>query len=481
MGRRRHLGRIGSAALLLAIGWAALTPLAAVADDDLCASPSGACGEQVPQQCLTAFGAGARAMKTQGDTALNCPERLSHYRECLILVVQQCETAEQPKVEDAPAAAPETCPRDIELRLWDAIKDSPDATLIRHFLDTCDKSAFAPIAAAKLKALEGGGAPAAGSGAGSAAAPTTDAVATCPGNFGARTADLVCQCPAGQNYGAVWGSGLYTADSSVCQAARHAGVIAAQGGRVTASPAPGQPSYQGTSRNGVSTSSWGAYQASFFFPDGPEGAAAAAAEPGVALCPPSFGGRVGTLECYCQPAAMRGAVWGSGIYTADSSICRAALHAGAAPAEGGLVRLRAEAGQPSYQGTSRNGVTTSPWDAYQASFVFDGAGAAPARRAAALVGVCPADLRHLRGQSAAITCDCPAGAVAGRVWGDGVYTDDSSVCRAALHAGRIEAGAGGRVRIELAPGRSSYAGATRNGVETQSYGAWGGSFRFTES
>ena len=64
------------------------------------------------------------------------------------------------------------------------------------------------------------------------------------------------------------------------------------------------------------------------------------------------------------------------------------------------------------------------------------------------------------------------------VWGSGPYSDDSSICSAAVHAGRISAARGGRVRIEIVGGRSSYRGSSRHGVESLDYGSWPGSFTF---
>lgn len=65
---------------------------------------------------------------------------------------------------------------------------------------------------------------------------------------------------------------------------------------------------------------------------------------------------------------------------------------------------------------------------------------------------------------------------AGSVWGTDVYTDDSSICLAAVHAGFLT-NAGGPVRIEILPGRDAYEGTERNGVSTAGWGSWGGSFR----
>ncbi len=78
--------------------------------------------------------------------------------------------------------------------------------------------------------------------------------------------------------------------------------------------------------------------------------------------------------------------------------------------------------------------------------------------------------------------DCPAdGTVDRTVWGTDVYTDDSSVCTAAVHAGLITVEDGGRVVIEIAPGEETYTGSEANGVTSLDYGSWDGSFTFPPS
>src|SRR5690606_28196187 len=54
-----------------------------------------------------------------------------------------------------------------------------------------------------------------------------------------------------------------------------------------------------------------------------------------------------------------------------------------------------------------------------------------------------------------IAYDCPENGTASAVWGANVYTDDSSVCTAGVHAGKITFAAGGRVIIEMRPGQDS--------------------------
>jgi LCCL domain len=74
--------------------------------------------------------------------------------------------------------------------------------------------------------------------------------------------------------------------------------------------------------------------------------------------------------------------------------------------------------------------------------------------------------------------DCPAGGTPHTVWGTDIYTDDSSVCTAAVHLGEITLEDGGSVTIEMAEGLDSYEGTERNGIETLSYPSWPGSFVF---
>lgn len=77
-----------------------------------------------------------------------------------------------------------------------------------------------------------------------------------------------------------------------------------------------------------------------------------------------------------------------------------------------------------------------------------------------------------------LTFVCPAGGQLGKVQGTDVYTDGSSVCSAAVHAGLIDAENGGRVTIVIVKGMDFYEGSTRNGVSSGKFGVFGGSFRF---
>lgn len=73
---------------------------------------------------------------------------------------------------------------------------------------------------------------------------------------------------------------------------------------------------------------------------------------------------------------------------------------------------------------------------------------------------------------------CPPGGSPGSVYGTDRYTDDSSVCTAAVHAGLITFAAGGSVTIEIQPDAVTYTASERNGVSSGSWSTWYGSFVF---
>jgi hypothetical protein len=76
------------------------------------------------------------------------------------------------------------------------------------------------------------------------------------------------------------------------------------------------------------------------------------------------------------------------------------------------------------------------------------------------------------------TFECPPDGTPGTVWGSDVYTADSSVCTAAVHAGKITLEKGGIVTIEFTAGRQMYGATTRNGITTYNYGQYPHSFVF---
>jgi hypothetical protein len=60
-----------------------------------------------------------------------------------------------------------------------------------------------------------------------------------------------------------------------------------------------------------------------------------------------------------------GSLWGTGVYTLDSTLAAAAVHAGVLKVgETGVVKVEIVVPPPAFAGTMQNGITSSPWNAY---------------------------------------------------------------------------------------------------------------------
>ena len=72
-------------------------------------------------------------------------------------------------------------------------------------------------------------------------------------------------CPPGcDDTGGLWGTDAYAADSKICRAAVHTGLItSAAGGNVVVTINPGRPAYRGSVRNGTRSNDYANYPKSF--------------------------------------------------------------------------------------------------------------------------------------------------------------------------------------------------------------------------
>jgi hypothetical protein len=66
----------------------------------------------------------------------------------------------------------------------------------------------------------------------------------------------------------------------------------------------------------------------------------------------------------------------------------------------------------------------------------------------------------------------------GALWGTDMYTLDSSLAMAAVHAGVLKMGQTGVVRVTILPQQQAFRGSTRNGVTSMDYGLFPGAFKF---
>lgn len=188
----------------------------------------------------------------------------------------------------------------------------------------------------------------------------------------------------------------------------------------------------------------------------------------------------GPISCSCSAGATAsGTIWGTETYTEDSTICRAALHAGAIPAEGGTVTLMRAPSQAAYRASTQHGVESEEYGAWPSSFRFARPGELTAEQLAVAAARCPATVASDQVGPETLTCSCAAtsGPPPGPVWGTLVYTTDSALCAAAVHAGAVDR-RGGAITVVMMPGRRAYRGSLRNGITSQGYREWPSSFRF---
>lgn len=282
---------------------------------------------------------------------------------------------------------------------------------------------------------------------------------------GAKPGDsFVASCPAGCATGEVWGTGIYTDESNLCTAAAHAGEITLEdGGLFELIYLTGVEDHPATEQNGIESSSWGSWGLSF------------SVEPLLAL---DWDTNADILEAEtgsfllanCPPDGVAGAVWGEDVYTSDSSICTAAVHAGVITlTDGGNFVVSVVDGLEGYAATERNGIESGEWGEWDKSIVVT------PHRVAVDWGTTARELNGPRGAVYRVTC--PINGTARTVWGTDVYTDDSSVCTAAVHAGLITLEAGGEFYLAIDDGQEAYEPTERNGIETSQWGSWGRSFR----
>jgi hypothetical protein len=157
----------------------------------------------------------------------------------------------------------------------------------------------------------------------------------------------------------------------------HSGVLKeGQRGVVKVTVLPGQQSYTATTRNGITSTAYGAATVSFkveraygyLKPSGAKGMA----DPGTLT---GYRGRVGKTFLFEVTGTTDRSIAGTDIYTDDSALSTAAVHAGALRAEQtAVVRVTILPGQDNYISSTRHGVTSGQSTAFPGSFTVERVG-----------------------------------------------------------------------------------------------------------
>lgn len=92
---------------------------------------------------------------------------------------------------------------------------------------------------------------------------------------------------------------------------------------------------------------------------------------------------------------------------------------------------------------------------------------------------CSFSARQIEGEPGSthlVACPADCDARVQMLYGTDIYTSDSYICLAAMHAGLINVN-GGAVQVIIEKGRPAYRGSLRNQIQSRDYGKYEGSFR----
>ncbi|KAJ7986120.1 hypothetical protein DPEC_G00347500 [Dallia pectoralis] len=172
--------------------------------------------------------------------------------------------------------------------------------------------------------------------------------------------------------------------------------------------------------------------------------------------------------CPANCQNKKGKVWGTLYYDVQSSICRAAIHYGVIDNGGGLVDTTRKEKLPFFVRATKNGVES--FSKYKAgnAFVVDSVKRQSVDCYTTVAEICP----FQKPSSNCPRVQCPANcqnepSYWSPVVGNVVYTDSSSICRAAIHAGVVKAG-GGDVDVLPLDKKNRYVGVLKNGIQSES-------------
>jgi len=200
----------------------------------------------------------------------------------------------------------------------------------------------------------------------------------------------------------------------------------------------------------------------------------------------AYRNRVGETVPITVTGSRDGSIWGTDVYTDDSSVGAAAVHAGALQVgETASVLVMILPGRDSYGGSRQNGVSSQDYAEWGGSYRIVGVSdvrsgrisTTPSAPSVATTSGLPLSLSEFREHVFESFTASVVGSNDGAIWGSDIYTDDSPVAVAAVHAGLLKPGERGMLKITLLPGLSRYTAAERNGVSSSEYGRWEGSYR----
>uniref|UniRef100_A0A3Q3Q1N7 LCCL domain-containing protein n=1 Tax=Monopterus albus TaxID=43700 RepID=A0A3Q3Q1N7_MONAL len=174
-------------------------------------------------------------------------------------------------------------------------------------------------------------------------------------------------------------------------------------------------------------------------------------------------------ECPAGCLDATGKVVGTVYYEMQSSVCRAGLHAGVIDNDGGWMDVTRQGRKDFFIKSSKNGVQSLGKYRSANSFTVSRVVVKAITCETTVAQLCPY-------QKPAKHCPrlyCPRGCLEdnphiSRVIGTRIYSDKSSICSAAIHAGVIRNDAGGYIDVMPVDKRRHYIASYQNGIFSES-------------
>ena len=179
------------------------------------------------------------------------------------------------------------------------------------------------------------------------------------------------KCPKDCGKDLIFGTIIYSFDSSMCVSGIHSGVMkVADPKMILIKALPGMNFYQGTLQYNVQSTSIDKCDYSFSTEEAPE---VISVDCETTTNVKEFSGTLGTkylVRCPANCSKKSHNVFGNNLYSGDSSICQSAIHCGASNDRGGEVQFIIDSGQKLYYGLKAFGINSKERESYVKSIRF---------------------------------------------------------------------------------------------------------------
>ena len=312
--------------------------------------------------------------------------------------------------------------------------------------------------------------------------------------------------------GKIWGgkNNIYTDDSDLATASCHSGAqVAGNVDKVVVEIVADQGSYPSLTQNGITSNKYGAWKGAYKIIGVPT---TKVTDPDMS----KYRSKNGEMVIVRVTGRTSGTVYGQNSsygYMDKSDLATAAVHAGLLkPGETGTLYVRIKSGSEKHEAVLKNGVQSRSYGKSEGTFKIrkctditsangtnitgnsgntgnsggttstSGNNTGGNNTSTTSVPNAPSHMLSYRGQNGKVYTFKVTGSTSGRIWGgeNNIYTDDSYIATAAVHAGLVKAGQTGTIKVKILPGQSSYSSIERNGVTSYKNNGYGGSYQLSK-